>query len=103
MDEKVDYWLMGTNFMQGYYTIFDNDDHSNARLGFAPHTDSSKVKIDDVRMPTTDVMDILWETTWVGLLADPSIGGGFLTLYAKVHLFFWGWIWYDYPTTGNSL
>lgn len=36
------YWLVGDAFLKGYYTIHDNDDHANARIGFAPHSTSSK-------------------------------------------------------------
>jgi hypothetical protein len=32
------YWVLGDAFMKGYYTIHDNDDHENARMGFAPHS-----------------------------------------------------------------
>jgi hypothetical protein len=42
---EEDYWHLGTIFMNGYYTIHDNDDHNNARMGFAPHTNSRKALV----------------------------------------------------------
>ena len=59
------YWHFGTKFMEGYYTILDNSDHANAKIGFAPHATSSKVNIEKLTKPTKVVDDVLWETTWV--------------------------------------
>jgi hypothetical protein len=42
VDTNSYYWLVGDAFLKGYYTIHDNDDHANARMGFAPHATSSK-------------------------------------------------------------
>lgn len=36
------YWVLGDAFLKGYYTIHDNDDHENPRMGFAPHSESPK-------------------------------------------------------------
>ena len=41
-DYQVSYWLLGDAFLKGYYTIHDNSDHANAKMGFAPHATSSK-------------------------------------------------------------
>lgn len=60
------YWLLGDAFLKGYYTIHDNDDHANARIGFAPHAQSSKSFVEILPKPTTDVMDIIWELNWIG-------------------------------------
>ena len=60
------YWLLGDTFLKGYYSIHDNDDHANARIGFAPHAESSKPLVEKLPMPETDVMDILWELNWIG-------------------------------------
>jgi hypothetical protein len=37
---KSSYWLLGDAFLNGYYSIHDNDDHSNAKIGIAPHASS---------------------------------------------------------------
>jgi hypothetical protein len=66
------YWLVGDAFLKGYYSIHDNDDHANARIGFAPHATSTKKKVEKAEMPTIDIRDILWELTWLGSWADPS-------------------------------
>ncbi len=42
VDSPSSFWLVGDAFLKGYYTIHDNDDHANARMGFAPHATSSK-------------------------------------------------------------
>jgi hypothetical protein len=31
--------------MGGYYTIHDNSNHTNARIGFVPHSSSSKIEV----------------------------------------------------------
>ena len=41
-DKNATYWTLGDTFLKGYYAIFDNDDHSAARMGFAPHANSEK-------------------------------------------------------------
>ena len=41
-DYNSTYWTLGDSFLRGYYSIFDNDDHSNAKMGFAPHSSSDK-------------------------------------------------------------
>jgi len=42
VDTNDSYWLMGDAFLTGYYSIHDNEDHANARVGFVPHTNSDK-------------------------------------------------------------
>lgn len=69
IDDTSSFWLVGDSFLKGYYTIHDNDDHANARMGFAPHATSTKSKVVKAAKPTTDVTDVLWETTWIGLMA----------------------------------
>jgi hypothetical protein len=74
--------------LKGYYTIFDNDDHANAKMGFAPHANSSKVKVEKMAKPTTDISDVLWETTWLGMKANPSFGFSLFTkFWANTYLF----------------
>ena len=65
-------WTVGNAFLKGYYTIHDNSDHANAKMGFAPHATSSKSKVEKLPKPTIDVLDIVWETTWIGFWANPS-------------------------------
>jgi hypothetical protein len=85
--------------LAGYYTIFDNDDHANAKMGFAPHANSSKVKVEKITKPTTDIMDILWEITWLGMTANPSAGLSYLTkVWSNTILFFLREELYGYPT-----
>jgi len=67
-EPTVNYWLMGDVFLTGYYSIFDNSDHDNARIGFAPHATSSKPNVDTIAtssLPTTRVDDIMWELSWL--------------------------------------
>lgn len=60
------YWLLGDTFLTGYYSIYDNSDHDNARVGFAPHATSSKpVLVENSSIPSTRVEDVLWELSWV--------------------------------------
>jgi hypothetical protein len=84
------YWLLGDAFLKGYYTIHDNDDHANARMGFAPHAQSSKSLVENLPKPTTDVMDIIWELNWIGIGINPS-GINFIgKMLAKLWTFFFG-------------
>lgn len=41
-DMNATYWTLGDTFLRGYYGIFDNNDHDNAKMGFAPHATSDK-------------------------------------------------------------
>jgi len=43
--EGQDYWLLGDVFMRGYYSIHDNSDHKNAKIGWAPHATSTKKNV----------------------------------------------------------
>jgi hypothetical protein len=63
---RTDFWILGTAFMKGYYIIHDNDDHANARMGFAPHSGSTKSFVEEVQMPTIALEDIIWEINWIG-------------------------------------
>ena len=84
------YWLLGDAFLKGYYTIHDNDDHANARMGFAPHAQSSKSLVENLPKPTTDVMDIIWELNWIGIGINPS-GINFIgKMLAKLWTFLFG-------------
>jgi hypothetical protein len=49
------YYLIGTGLMGGYYTIHDNSDHANARIGFVPHLDSSKIEVVAGSNPSTPI------------------------------------------------
>jgi hypothetical protein len=42
---SASFWLLGDAFLRGYYSIHDNTDHNSARIGFAPHSTSSKQKV----------------------------------------------------------
>jgi len=62
-----EYWLLGDAFLMGYYSIHDNIDHANARVGFVPHSNSHKPDI--AAMPASDFKyefeDLQWEKTWL--------------------------------------
>jgi len=64
-DTSDSYWLFGDAFLRGYYSIHDNEDHANARLGFIPHASSSKPFIDNGVVPETTTTDLQWERTWI--------------------------------------
>lgn len=49
--------------MRGYYTIHDNDDHKNAKIGFAPHWVSDKENVEKVDLTGTGVDDVAYECT----------------------------------------
>ena len=80
--------------MKGYYVIHDNDDRENARMGFAPHTGSTKSFVEKAPMPTTDLQDIMWEINWLGLLVNPS---GFSLGIGKLNAKIWHWLFGEYP------
>jgi hypothetical protein len=58
-----DYWLLGDVFMRGYYSIHDNSDHKNARIGFAPHATSIKGNVVNATAPEIDVSEVTQECT----------------------------------------
>ena len=49
--------------MRGYYSIHDNSDHKNAKIGWAPHATSPKENVVLADSPETDVSDVLYECT----------------------------------------
>jgi hypothetical protein len=51
--------------MKGYYTIHDNSDKSNAKLGFVPNVESTKIDVVDGYAPKTKVNDLRWERTFI--------------------------------------
>lgn len=59
------YWLLGDSFLRGYYSIHDNQDHANARIGFAPHSSSPKPFITSGTVPAETATDLIWERTWI--------------------------------------
>lgn len=62
-----EFWLLGDAFLMGYYSIHDNEDHANARVGFAPHSTSTKPDIVD--FPSANIKNtfesVAWEKTWI--------------------------------------
>lgn len=92
-DYQPYYWLVGDAFLKGYYSIHDNDNHASARMGWAPHTASNKHKVEKLAKPTIDVMDILWETTWIGEMADPSskFSLGLFKMFSNLWIWFFGY------------
>ena len=71
-DWNATYWTLGDTFLKGYYAVFDNDDHANAKMGFAPHATSEKKFVEQTRLPVESIANILWEITWVSLWFPPS-------------------------------
>jgi len=61
VDTTDSYWLMGDAFLTGYYSIHDNEDHANARVGFVPHTNSDKPFIEQGQKPENTSVDLYWE------------------------------------------
>lgn len=64
-DISSSYWLIGDAFLRGYYSIHDNEDHTNAKLGFIPHANSIKPHIGYGDVPETTTTDLQWERTWI--------------------------------------
>lgn len=62
-----EFWLLGDAFLMGYYSIHDNEDHTNAKIGIAPHSSSTKPDIID--FPADDIKETFestkWERTWI--------------------------------------
>lgn len=78
-DKNATYWTLGDTFLKGYYAIFDNDDHSAAKMGFAPHANSEKKFVEQTRLPVESLGNILWELTWIAQLFPPSSGLSFIS------------------------
>lgn len=67
-DYQFSYWLLGDAFLKGYYSIHDNNDHSKARIGFAPHSNSKKNKVIRSQVNKDNaVEDHIWEVNWIGI------------------------------------
>jgi hypothetical protein len=92
-DFNPDYWLVGDAFLKGYYTIHDNDDHANAKIGFAPHATSTKQLVTAEPMPKESIIDVLWELNWIGMMVNPRFGLGIGKMFAKL----WLWMFGIYP------
>lgn len=45
MAADIEFWVMGSAWLQGYYTHFDNSDKANPRIGIAPNDNSDKDEI----------------------------------------------------------
>ena len=54
-------YTFGTQAMNGYYTIFDNSDPDNARVGFAPHATSTKSVLAEDDLPSDSLWNVYWE------------------------------------------
>ena len=55
MGHNQQFWWMGLPLIQGYYTIWNNDNHNASKVGFVPHDTSSKLEITTGTTPTTKV------------------------------------------------
>uniref|UniRef100_A0A7S3IMZ2 Peptidase A1 domain-containing protein n=1 Tax=Strombidium inclinatum TaxID=197538 RepID=A0A7S3IMZ2_9SPIT len=60
-----DFWMLGSPFFQEYYTVFDNSDHTAAKIGFAPSASSSKSDLTTGDFPEQSLDDVMWELTWM--------------------------------------
>ena len=69
---ESEFWVLGSSFLNGYYTILDNDNHNSARMGIAPNAAGKKEKLRRSVKPREDLNDILWELTWIGQLLPPN-------------------------------
>ena len=64
-DQSSSYWLLGDAFLTGYYSIHDNENHVNARIGFVPHANSDKPFIEEGINPSKPYKDVKWERSWI--------------------------------------
>lgn len=67
---KQESWVFGTSLFQGYYTVFDNRDHNDAAIGFAPAHLSDKYSVTSGSPPKAYVKEYLWELTWPFILKN---------------------------------
>jgi hypothetical protein len=51
--------------MKGYYTIHDNVDKTQSKIGFVPNVESTKVDVVDGFTPKMKVNDLRWERTFL--------------------------------------
>lgn len=51
--------------MKGYYTIHDNIDKTQSKMGFVPNVESAKIDVVDGFAPKRQVNELRWERTWV--------------------------------------
>ena len=51
--------------MKGYYTIHDNVDKTQSKIGFVPNVESTKVDVVDGFAPKMKVNDLRWERTFL--------------------------------------
>ena len=90
-DLEATYWTFGDAFLKGYYATFDNDDHANAKMGFAPHATSDKKLIEQTRLPVESIANILWEVTWISNIIPPSSPLAFISwIIGNVWVWFFG-------------
>jgi len=59
------FWLAGIPLLSGYYTVHDNTDPTNAKMGFAPHATSKKVNVATAFKPSNSVEALRWELTFI--------------------------------------
>ena len=64
-DQEDDYWVLGDVFLQGYYSIHDNSDPLNAKLGLVPHKNSSKDFVQTGSVPNIEAAQVAWEQCWL--------------------------------------
>jgi len=70
------FWVIGTTIFKGYYTVYDNSNPDDAKVGFAPSATSDKSVLTSEFFPDTQWYDILWELTgWWGIYRLMSLGG----------------------------
>jgi hypothetical protein len=58
--------LGGVSLLSGYYSVWDNSDKTNAKIGFAPTPISTKVNIQTDVTPKNTQNFLLWELTMFG-------------------------------------
>lgn len=64
-DDSASYWLLGDAFLRGYYSIHDNEDHDNAKMGIIPHANSNKPFVTYGTVPEIKATDLEWERSWL--------------------------------------
>ena len=76
--------------MRGYYSIHDNSDHKNAKIGFAPHATSKKKNVVDANAPETDVSEITQECTSIYEYLSKGPGSQWSNYWARMWLYTFG-------------
>jgi len=62
MAADIPYFILGDSFLRGYYSVHD---HTNNRIGLAPHNTSPKRRIELGQLPRYKQSEVLAENKWL--------------------------------------